>query len=234
MNNFFTLPKTLIPTKKRIHALLCGLLCIFLPFCLSACQQKNDYFAYVSECRSNIFIGASETLSLRAYATQKESPYLTDGIPCEKQVRTEIYVSAPSADKTCMLAFQVGDATISGEMSYDNVKGEYFFAQPIDTSALVSIEFTLTYGEENIAITAQSVRTSETLSPKEILARAVESASELFQAMTDEYGFTGEIYMRLLYEDAPFYYVGVIDRSGKVTAFLWNANTGKLLAKREP
>lgn len=51
--------------------------------------------------------------------------------------------------------------------------------------------------------------------------------------MTDEYGFAGEIYLRLLYEDAPYYYVGVVSKGGKTTAFLLNGKTGKLLAKRE-
>jgi uncharacterized membrane protein YkoI len=48
-----------------------------------------------------------------------------------------------------------------------------------------------------------------------------------------KYGFTGEICIRLLYEDAPYYYVGVIGQNGKTTAFLLNGKTGKLLAKRE-
>jgi hypothetical protein len=52
--------------------------------------------------------------------------------------------------------------------------------------------------------------------------------------MTDKYGFTGEIYLRLLYEDAPYYYVGVINRKGEITAFLVNATTGKVLAQRKP
>ena len=51
--------------------------------------------------------------------------------------------------------------------------------------------------------------------------------------MTDKYGFAGEIYIRLLYEEAPYYYVGIIDRSGGCNAFLMNAETGKILARRQ-
>ena len=50
--------------------------------------------------------------------------------------------------------------------------------------------------------------------------------------MTDKYGFSGEIYLRLIYEDSPYYYVGIIERNGTVHAFLINAQTGKILAKR--
>ena len=53
------------------------------------------------------------------------------------------------------------------------------------------------------------------------------------ESMTDKYGFTGEIYIRLIYEDAPYYYVGIIDRNGTINAFLLNATSGKILAKRQ-
>lgn len=210
------------------------MLCVLTAGLLSSCANKTDYYTYVSELRNNVFIGASDTLNIRAYALEKESPYLTDGIPCEKNVRTEVYLTAPSSDKTCAISFSVNGQPIEGEMSYDNVKGEYFFATPISCAELSTIHFTVRYGEETIEISASSVRSEETKSAREILKIVVDSEVELFANMTDKYGFTGEIYMRLLYEDAPFYYVGVIDRNGNVTAFLLNANTGKILAKRQP
>ena len=77
------------------------------------------------------------------------------------------------------------------------------------------------------------MKTEQTLSPKGCLQKLQESEGELFSSLTDKYGFTGEIYLRLLYEDAPYYYVGVIERTGKIHAFLLNAKTGKILAKRE-
>jgi uncharacterized membrane protein YkoI len=50
--------------------------------------------------------------------------------------------------------------------------------------------------------------------------------------MTDKYGFKGEIYFRLIYEGNPYYYIGIINRNGEITAFLINAKTGKTLARR--
>ena len=80
---------------------------------------------------------------------------------------------------------------------------------------------------------ALSIKTETTRSPKQILEDLKNGESELFSSMTDKYGFTGEIYIRILYEDFPYYYVGVIDRNGKTNAFLLNGETGKILAKRE-
>lgn len=229
MSTFFTSKKTFIPLK-RICA--CCIALIF-PFIFTACNRKTEYFSYVSELRDNVFLGECEQISLRAFSLIKESPYLTDGIPCETNVRTEVYVVAPSADKVCEIAFNVGGTPFAGEMSYDNVKGEYFYACPVSTSLLTSIEFSISYGEEAYTITANSVRESQTLSPKDTLNAVVNAETELFSNLTDKYGFTGEIYMRLIYEETPFYYVGVIERNGNVTAFLLNANTGKIIAKRQ-
>ena len=219
--------------KSIILAVACCCLSIMTALSLSSCHTATDYFSYVSELRDNVFIGENDILRLRAYALEKESPYLTDGIPCEKNTKAEIYVSAPSSEKVCEISFTVNNENIRGEMSYDNVKGEYFFAYPISISTLTSIVFTISYGDETFSITANSVKTAQTLSPQAILQSVVNSEKELFSNMTDKYGFTGEIYMRFIYEDAPFYYVGIIQRNGNVTAFLLNANTGKILAKRQ-
>lgn len=232
MNNLSIAKTTFIRLKKLFVCIVYCFACLVLACGLSSCKKTVDYFSYVSELRDNIFLGANETLQLRVYAIKKESPYLTDGIPCEKNVRTELHLCAPAGDKTCTVSFQINGTAISGEMSYDNVKGEYFFAYPISCSELSSIDFVLVYGEETFTISTNSVKEKATLSPQIILNSIIEKETELFSAMTDKYGFTGEIYMRLIYEDAPFYYVGIIERNGNVTAFLLNANTGKILAKR--
>ena len=221
------------PTRRRLFAWLIVLLVFTLVFC-SGCKRGVDYFAYVSELRSNVFIGESDLFRVRAYATQKESPYVTDGIPCEKNVRTEIYLSAPNGAQDCHIHFSIDGTEYGGEASYDNVKGEYFYACPLDTASVSALSLQITYGNETVSLTANAMRTSQTLSPRDALDIVVDSERELFQTMTDKYGFAGEIYMRLIYEDAPFYYVGVIDRNGSVTAFLLNATTGRILAKRNP
>ena len=39
--------------------------------------------------------------------------------------------------------------------------------------------------------------------------------------------------MRLIYEDAPYYYLGIIDRDGGILALLVDSKDGKILARRE-
>ena len=216
--------------KSRLTCLL------FLPivlFSLCACKTKVEYFDYVSELRSNIFLARNEDFSLRVYAVEKEIPYAPDGIKRETSKRAEIFLIAPSGEQDCELYFTIDENTYGGEMSFDNVRAEYYFSCTLDISTLQTITFELRYGESCLELTANSVKTASTLSPNDTLKTLIASEQELFTSLTDKYGFAGEIYIRLLYEEAAYYYVGVMDRNGNSYAFLINATSGKILAKRQ-
>ncbi len=225
-------PTILHPKKRFLHAILL-LSVIFFGFFFTACNKKVDYFSYVSELRSNILCAQTDNYFLSVYAVEKEYPYSLDGVKRETSMRTEIRLLAPSGDKTYEISFQLNDTTYGGEMSYDNVRAEYYYSCSLDVSSLSQIECMLICGDEQIPLCAKTVKTENTLSPQDVLAKLQETESELFTSLTDKYGFAGEIYMRLLYEDFPYYYVGVIDRNGNTTAFLMNGETGKVLARRQ-
>lgn len=233
MNVFFFFQSRFSRPIKLLRFTFAFLCLLCLSACLFACRKDVRYFDYVSELRSNVFLATDENFSLRVYSLVKESPYSADGVPRERNTRTEIWLTAPSGNTECSLSFTVGDKTYGGEMSFDNVKAEFYLAFPLDSSALSQIDCTLTYGETEYALSAKSVLEARTLSAETVLTNLVNAEAELFASMTDKYGFAGEIYLRLIYEDSPYYYVGVIDRSGKTNAFLINATSGKILAKRE-
>ncbi|MBQ3220958.1 MAG: hypothetical protein IJB34_03230 [Clostridia bacterium] len=217
--------------KKRFFRTALFSVCFILP--LSACSKEIDYYEFVSESRSNILLAQTETLDLRVYAVEKEQPYAADGIKRETSARTEIRLTAPSGDKVCTIAFSVNGKDYGGEMSFDNVKTEYYYFCTLDASALQTLDCTIDYGGETTLLQATTVRTENTLTPNGALKTLCETEKELFSALTDEYGFAGEIHLRLIYEEHPYYYLGVIDRNGNTTAYLMNGETGKLLAKRE-
>jgi hypothetical protein len=209
------------------------LLIIFLAVAIfSSCKKEFDYLPYVSELRSNILLTKTEDFSVRIYAVKKENPYTPDGIPHEGNTRIEVYVSAPEGKDACRFFFTFDGQEYGGEMSYDNVKAEYFYACTLDVSKVQSLPCRIEYGAQTLNLTALSIRQDNTLSAEEILKKLKNAEGELFENMTDKYGFAGEIYIRLIYEENPYYYVGIIDKEGKINAFLLNAQTGKILAKR--
>ena len=228
MFHFYFKKGKLLPTFLLLLFFLCS-----IPF-FGACNQKIDYFDYVSELRRDIYLAKEGDFSLRVYALVKENPYAMDGIPKSPSPRMEAYMVAPDGTKDCHLTLEFDNQIVEGEMSYDNVKGEYFFAHSIDLGNASKLKFTLIYGEETIVLQALSVKNSDVLTTENILQSLVETEGELFRSLTDKYGFSGEIYLRLIYEDSPYYYVGIIERSGDVHAFLIHAKTGKVLAKRRP
>ena len=215
--------------KKTCFLLLSALL--LLP--LYSCKNTVEYFDYVSEQRNNIFLAQTDDFYLRVYSVIKEAPYVADGIPMETSPRAEITLIAPQGDETYHISFLVDGKSYGGEMSFDNVRAEYSFSCTLDLSTHHAIDFQIQHGEESVTLTARSVLEDNTIPPQEILKIVQRENAELFESMTDKYGFSGEIYLRLLYEDAPYYYVGVIDRNHRITAFLINGTSGKILAKRE-
>ena len=213
---------------------LFSLLLIFLSLIsFFACQRKTDYFDYVSELRNNIFLAKTEEFSLRIHSLVKESPYASDGVARERSARFEAYLVAPEGNKKVDLVFQIDENSYGGEMSYDNVKGEYYYFCSLDVATRSTLPCLIQYGDREVELTANSVLTETTISPREALKVLQKENAELFSTLTDKYGFAGEIYLRLIYEGSPYYYIGIIDRNGKCNAFLMNAETGKILAKRE-
>lgn len=228
MNAFFNK----FSLRKLLFLTLC--LCFFFCVCVfSACKKTVDYFSYVSENRSNIFLCNTDDFSLRVYATDKESPYESNGVPCEVFPRTELYLTAPSGVENYSVTFTVDGIAYGGELSFDNVKAEYYYFCTLDISKLQEIVCTLSWGAESVELHAVSVLDEQTITSQTALQTVLETERELFETMTDKYGFSGEIYIRLIYEDSPYYYIGVLDRKGNTNAFLLSAQSGKILAKRQ-
>ena len=208
------------------------LLVLLLLAVFSGCKKEMDYLPYVSELRSNILIADGDGFTLRIYAVDKENPYLPDGVPHEKNTRVEVYLTAPEGKETCNVFFTLDGQEYGGEMSYDSVKAEYFFSCTLDVSAVKALPCRVEYGKQTLTLNALSIRQEATMDATSLLKTLKSTESDLFSSLTDEYGFAGEIYIRLIYEENPYYYVGIIDRKGNIHAFLLNAQTGKILAKR--
>ena len=231
MNVFLKSKKNLTFCNKLLRFVLLPILVAVCALLIS-CKKTVNRFDSVSEIRSNILLASSDEFSLRIYIGEREVPYSADGVARETSPRFDAYMVAPNGTKTYNFHFKIGGETYGGEMSYDNVKGEYYYFCSLAVGQLDELSCEISYDEERIVLTAKSVLTEQTLSPKQVLQKLEELETDFFASLTDRYGFAGEIYVRLIFEDKPYYYVGVIDRKGNASAFLLNAETGKLLAKR--
>ena len=233
MKHLFYPTQRLLRITKRAFTILLVLFSISALCLLSSCKKEISYFDYVSELRSNYLVADNGTFYLRIYAVEREYPYAMDGVRHESSTRAEFHLVAPSGDQTCSVQFSMDGQPYGGEMSYDVVKAEYYYSCALDISALSALDIVINYGDTAVSLSAKTVKTPDTLTPQAALQRVYEANGELFTNLTDKYGFTGEICIRLIFEENPYYYIGVIDREGNITAFLLNAESGKILAKRQ-
>ena len=181
--NKFPYPR---PLKRFLRLLALFIVLLITCFFVVGCKKNEvDYYAFVSENRSNILLAEEDGFFLRVYAVEKEYPYLADGVKRETSKRTEIYLTAPSGDKICNLAFEIDGTSYGGEMSFDNVKTQYYFSCSVDATALQSLECTLSFGETEKRLTAQTVKTENTLSSQQILQNLQKTESALFSSLTD-------------------------------------------------
>lgn len=218
--------------SKTAKATLCAVLST-CTFALSACNRTVNFFDYVSEYRSNLFSYTCDEFTVRAQEVEKEYPYVADGFCGTLSKRLEIFLLPTESAQTCQIAFFYGGKTYGGDASFDSVKREYYYSCTVESSSAHSLDMRVTLDERETEITLRSVRDERTLSGQDVLQKLEESDPDALHSLCEKNGFAGEIHLRLLYEDAPFYYVGVVDRKGNVSAFLLDAQTGKVLAKRQ-
>lgn len=215
-----------------IFRILLLLACIFCTLTFSACKKELDLTEYVSEYRNNLLLYSSDDFSVRMQNVVKEYPYVADGYKGEQTKRVELIITPPQGVEHCVIRFYTDGVEHKGEASYDNVKRHFYYSCTATVENAYTVPLSLTFDEEEKEITLTSVKTDDLLPLKEVLRLAFESEKELSKKLTPNKEFEGELYVRLLYEDSPFFYVGIVDRNGKVTALLLDGKTGKVLAKR--
>lgn len=196
---------------------------------LGGCKKEVDYLSYVSEKRTDILMYSNDGLEIKIYLSEKENPYSTDGIKGEMSKLTEIYVNLPKNSDSVYVSVE----TVEGEMSYRAVENCYYMSCSESGITGESAQVTLTYGGDSNVYTVTSVLYDGVINCDEAVGCVIEHESDLFSSLTQNGIFCGEIYVRLLYDDGCYYYVGVCDRNKKINAYLVDGEKGKIIATKE-
>ncbi len=206
-------------------SVFCAAICI-----TAGCKSKGtDYSDYISEMRSDIYLYSNDGLEIKIYRSQKESPFNADGIKGEMCDLTEIYVSLPkNYDEV-----EVSVCEIEAEMSFRAVDNCYYMSCTGGGISGEKADVTLTYGGKSETYCAASVLYNGVISCKEAVNCVRDHDGALFSTLTENGIFKGEIFVRLLYDEGCYYYVGICNRDKKISAFLVDGERGKVIAKRE-
>ncbi len=192
------------------------------------CKKPVDYTDYISEMRYGIWLYSSDGVEVKIYRSAKENPYIADGIKSEMGDITEVFVTLPKNYEEVNIT--VGGA--GGEMSYRAVENCYYISFA-DAVAGDSADVSLSCGDDSYTCTAVSVLYDGVMDCDSAVKCVIEHDGELFTSMTENGIFRGEIYVRLLYDEGCYYYVGVCDRDKNISAYLVDGERGKIIATKK-
>ena len=211
---------------------------MFIPLAIAVCaaalggcaKDSTDYADYISENRYNIYMYSDVGAEIKIYCSEKESPFVADGIKGNVNALTEIYLQFDEGFDEVYITSQ---SFTGGDASYLTVKGCWYLSfsgyQQGD-----SITLTVNCDGESKDYTLQSILYDGVMSAEEALQCAVEYDGATFETLKKNGIFYGEIFLRLLYDAGKCYrYVGVCDRNGKIKAYLLDGETGRVIAERD-
>ena len=217
-------------------------------FSVTGCAEKQpDLFSYVSELRDNVLIaklpcaddGGESKALLTVYSYLREQPYLDDGAAGTTERIAAFYFTRKDGSSTYLISFtaQGGENKESGgEMSYDDVKKQYYYMCSLDLSQTAELPVTVKNAKtgKEYSFTAKTVKTPNTLSPRAALSAFENAESEMLAPLKHDGDFEGEIRIRLIEsEGKTYYYVGVISAEKVNVSYLLDGETARILAKRE-
>lgn len=211
---------------KKIVLLAAPLLlsCVF-----AGCKKNVNYLNYVSEKRTDIYLYSDDGLEIKIYLSEKETPFCADGVKGNVGDLTEIFVTLPeNAD-----GVDISCGAIAGEMSFRAVDNCYYLSGSGGGIYGESAQVTLTYGGKSKSFAAMSVKYGNVLDCDGAAECVIEHERGLFDSMTENGIFKGEIFVRLLYDEGCYYYVGVCGRDKKIEAFLVDGERGKIIARKQ-
>jgi len=216
--------------KKKYLPLLIpfAILCAFLLF-FTGCRRKVNYLSYVSERRTNIYLYEDDSVSVKIYCVQREQPYNADGYCGDMNGLVEVFVTLPKTYNEVEISL----AGNEGEMNYQSVENRYYLSFSSGELTVDSVDVTLTYGGESKRYSALSVLYAGVMSCDEAVKCVIEHDGELFERLTQNGLFDGEISVRLLYDEGCYYYVGVCDKNKHITAYLIDGERGIVIATKE-
>ncbi len=198
-------------------------------FVFSGCTKTVDYTAYVSERRTNIFLYQDDAVAVKIHCSQKEQPYAADGFKGEMSDLVEIFVTLPKVYEVV----NVSVGTLNGEMSYQAVDKRFYLSLSAPEFTTDKVDVTLSMDGESKTVSALSVKDSGVMSCDDAVRCVAEHAKELFEGLTANGLFDGEIFVRLLYDEGCYYYVGVCDKTKHISAYLIDGEKGKVISSKE-
>ena len=219
---------------KKIFYLL-TLFLFFIPV-FSACNNSFSLEPFVSELKSCVYQGQSQTYSLKACYGFIEQPFENDGTVGNKVYSLTFKLLDKETDETTYtLFFNYGDNTYTAPFKLNPITNTLTCS--LEIARFDVNEFSVeVHSASNVeTVTLKSIIPANTITYSQALQRLQNDQSLLISHYISEDGeFNAEIYVRILVkDDKPFWYVGFASGNNNLKALLIDGISGETLAVRE-
>ncbi len=217
--------------KKLSYLILLILSSFIVVFNLSGCDKKN-LTPYVSQLRTNVFIGNYNGHDVTLYPEKKEFPFIADGKVGMLRLSVTVKLSGISSDNVSV-EFLIDDVSYGGQMSFSVVQNALMLTLEVEKLPTSEITINVNEGDSSTPIKLTSVIKESIISYEKAIECVQKNKKEFISSLVLDGVFNAEIYVRLLNEDSRcFWYVGFAEENNKISSFLVDAKTGKILAER--
>lgn len=209
---------------------------VFFIGCERGCKKDAGLTPYISELRSDIYVGTCEDYEIKAYYGYREEPYIADGNVDEKIYNLTFIIKDKGADSVSrQIRFEYEQKVYNETFKYSPITETPTACFEIENFALKEFEVKISSGSIITTVTFKSILPENTLSVESALSQFCLRQPELKNGYTDKDGnFTAEIYARILIkEQKPYWYLGFVSKEKKLKALLIDGFTGEVLAIRD-
>ncbi len=214
------------------------LIVIMLAFCItlfvSSCKNELNLEMYLSQNRAVAYLSTTDDYVLTVYGEEREDPFISDGfVGTQKKfitVRLEDYKKSLD-DAQVSLSFN--GITLEGRFEYSPLNGK--FVTEIETEKLPTdnqITAVIKNGGEETTLTLSGFSAQSSIDYKGALSSVTKSANKEINKMLDGNGSIEVRLRKIVQDERLYYYVSVIDKSGKTLAYLVDGESGDILASK--
>lgn len=210
-------------------------LVVILSFSFVSCsKKKQDLSPFISELRSNVFEGKSQTFTIKSTYGFRETPFNKDGKVKEKvYLLTFKLLGEVSEQTTYTISFELNNKSYSSEFKLNPVSHTLSASIEVQNFNKNQFSVNVSNGAESQTIVLSSLLPKGTINYQTALSKLEKSQPELIKSFSNNDGFNAEIHLRVIVKDGKSYWYVGFAQPDRLKALLLDGKTGKVLAMRE-
>ena len=202
---------------------------------LSSCASATTLSMYVSQRRTGVYSGSKDGYTVTVYAEERETPFITDGYVGEIKSYLVIRLEKQGeAINDAGIFITYDDVLVDTSFTFNPINGKYTVEQQVDRlpiSKTLNVE--ISDEDKRVEIALESAVLNGILDVNQALKCVQNYDKQVINALFKNGQAGAEIRVRLLCGDGRnYYYVGFAN-SKKTIAYLVDALSGEVLAKKD-